>query len=166
MEKESWLLQNLNTNKEICSIAFSCDLYLSILFSKYIAPCGVEKYINLWNINNPKRNLTLEGHTKKIQSITFSPNENILASASYDNTIKLWYPGSSNKTKTIKGHTAPVKSVYFFADGKTLLSASDDKSVKLWDIDTQKFKGSFLGHNNWVNSAKVNSDMSLICSGG
>ena len=44
--------------------------------------------------------------------------------------------------------------------------ASDDKSVKLWDIDTQKFKGSFLGHNNWVNSAKVNSDMSLICSGG
>jgi len=89
-----------------------------------------------------------------------------LASASYDNTIKLWFPGSSIKTKTIKGHTATVKSVDFFADGKTLLSASDDKSVKLWDIDTLKFKGSFLGHNNWVNSVKVNPDMSLICSGG
>ena len=27
MEKESWLLQNLSTNKEITSIAFSYDLY-------------------------------------------------------------------------------------------------------------------------------------------
>jgi centriolar protein POC1 len=56
--------------------------------------------------------------------------------------------------------------VCFFNDGKTILSASDDKSVKMWDIDTQKFKGSFLGHNNWVNSAQVNQDMSLVCSGG
>lgn len=47
-----------------------------------------------------------------------------------------------------------------------LLTASDDKSVKMWDIDTLKFKGSFLGHNNWINSAKVNPDMSLVCSGG
>jgi len=74
MEKESWLLQNLSTNKEICSIAFSYDLYFCILFSKYIASSGVESNINLWNINNPKRNLTLDGHTKKVHSIAFSPN--------------------------------------------------------------------------------------------
>lgn len=54
----------------------------------------------------------------------------------------------------------------FFNDGKTILSASDDKSIKLWDSDTQKFKGSLLGHNNWINSAKVNAEMSLVCSGG
>jgi centriolar protein POC1 len=78
----------------------------------------------------------------------------------------LWFPGTNIKTKVIKGHTAAVKSIAFFNDGKTILSASDDKSVKLWDIDTQKFKASYSGHNNWVNSAQVNQEMTLLCSGG
>ena len=43
-------------------------------YRKYIASSGVESYINLWNINNPKRNLTLDGHTQKVQTIAFSPN--------------------------------------------------------------------------------------------
>ena len=47
-----------------------------------------------------------------------------------------------------------------------LLSASADKSVKLWDIDTLKFKANFNGHNNWVNSAKMNKDMTMVCTGG
>lgn len=135
-------------------------------FSKYIASSGPENYANLWNINNPKRNLTLEGHTKRVSSLAFSPNENILASGSADNSVRLSFPGTNIKPKTIKGHTGAVKSLDFFSDGKTLLTASDDKSVKMWDVDTLKFKGSFLGHNNWLNSAKINRDMTLVCSGG
>ncbi len=41
-----------------------------------------------------------------------------------------------------------------------------DKTIKLWDIDTLKFKSSYVGHTNWVNSAKLSNDMNLICSGG
>jgi centriolar protein POC1 len=67
--------------------------------------------------------------------------------------IKLWYPGTATKTKTIKGHTAAVKSVRFTPDGESILSSSDDKSIKLWDINTLKFKSSYIGHTNWINSA-------------
>jgi len=41
-----------------------------------------------------------------------------------------------------------------------------DKTIKLWDIDTLKFKTSFVGHTNWVNSAKISPQMDLVCSGG
>ena len=105
---------------------------------------------------NPKRNLTLDGHGKKISSLAFSPNAHIIASGSYDNSVRLWFPGSSTKTRIIKGHTAPVRSVDFLRDGRSLLTAGDDKSVKLWDVETLKFKGSYIGHTNWVVSAKAN----------
>jgi len=82
---------------------------------------------------NPKRNLTLDGHSKKISAVTFSPNAHIIASASYDNSVRLWFPGSSIKTKILNGHTAPVRSVDFLRDGRSLLTAGNDKTVKLWD---------------------------------
>ena len=127
-----------------------------VWFSKYIVSSGIDNYLSLWNMGNPKRNLTLDGHTKKISAVAFSPNANIIASASFDNSVRLWYPGSSVKTKILKGHTASVKSVEFLKDGRSLLTASDDKTVKLWDSETLKFKASFLGHNNWVSSARAN----------
>jgi centriolar protein POC1 len=100
--------------------------------------------------------MTLDGHTKKTTTVAFSPNSNVIASSSFDNTVRLWYPGSSIKPKVLKGHTAPVRTVEFFKDGRTLLTAGDDKSVKLWDSESLKFKASFTGHNNWVYSAKAN----------
>lgn len=110
--------------------------------------------------------MILDGHTQKITSVSFAPNAHIIASASHDNTVRLWFPGSSIKPKVIKGHTAPVKAIDFFKDGRTLLTAGDDKSIKLWDSESLKFKTSFLGHNNWIRSAKASSDMGLVCSGG
>lgn len=59
-----------------------------------------------------------------------------------------------------------MKTVDFFSDGRTILTGSDDKTLKLWDSESLKFKASFLGHNNWIRSAKANCDMSLVCSGG
>jgi centriolar protein POC1 len=101
-----------------------------------------------------------------VTTVTFSPNAHVIASASYDNTVRLWYPGSSIKTKILKGHTAAVKTVDFFRDGRTLLTGGDDKTLKLWDSESLKFKASFLGHNNWIRSAKAKADMTQICSGG
>ena len=46
------------------------------------------------------------------------------------------------------------------------MSGSDDKTVKLWDVGTLKFKASYIGHKNWVRSARLSADSSLIASGG
>jgi len=102
-------------------------------FSKYIVSSANDERLSLWNIANPKRNLILDGHSKSINAVTFSPNAHVIASASHDNTVRLWYPGSSIKPKILKGHTAPVRTVDFFSDGRTILTGSDDKTLKLWD---------------------------------
>jgi len=46
----------------------------AFLLSKYVVSSGSQNYVNLWNISNPKRHLTLDGHTKKVTNLAFSPN--------------------------------------------------------------------------------------------
>jgi WD40 repeat protein len=44
---------------------------------------------------------TLRGHTESVQSVAFSPNEKILASASQDRTVKLWDLATGRCTATL-----------------------------------------------------------------
>ena len=57
-------------------------------------------------------------------------------------------------------------TIDFSTDGRMILSGCTDKTIKLWDVDTLKFKSSYVGHTNWVNSVKMSPDINLICSGG
>lgn len=80
---------------------------------------------------------TLTGHTGAINSLAFSPDGKILASASNDKTIKLWDLASHKQLATLSGHSTAVKLVTFSPDGITLASASSSE-VKLWDIASRK----------------------------
>ena len=72
------------------------------------------------------------------QSVAFSPDGKILASAGMDGwssgSTQLWDVASGKNTATLKEHTSYVQSVAFSPDGKTLASGSRDKTVKLWDV--------------------------------
>jgi WD40 repeat protein len=82
----------------------------------------------------------LTGHDNLVSTVTFSPDGNLLASASWDNTVRLWDASDPNNPRPVgqplQGHTGIVTSVAFSSDGKTLASSSVDKTVRLWDLTT------------------------------
>ncbi|MEH2271914.1 MAG: tetratricopeptide repeat protein [Nostoc sp.] len=82
---------------------------------------------------------TLNSHSDRVNKVSFSPDGQIIASASYDKTVKLWKPADGTLFKTLKGHSDQVNSVTFSPDGKIIASGSADKTVKLWKRD-----GSFI----------------------
>jgi WD40 repeat protein len=74
---------------------------------------------------------TIRGHSDAVASVTFSPTQKLLASASYDKSIKLWSLDAPT-LPVLRGHQDRVLSVAWSPDGKMLASGSRDRTVKLW----------------------------------
>ncbi|NEO62844.1 MAG: WD40 repeat domain-containing protein, partial [Moorea sp. SIO4G2] len=69
-----------------------------------------------------------------LSCVSFSPDSQIIASASEDSTVKLW-TREGKWLRTLAGHTDAINRVSFSPDGQLIASASDDKTVKLWKQD-------------------------------
>jgi WD40 repeat protein len=104
---------------------------------------------------------TLEGHSGPVLSVSFSPDSQLLASASVDKTIKLWDPATGELRQTLEGHSDVVESVSFSPDGQLLASASYDKTIKLWDPTTGELRQTLEGHSHWLRS-KTNAEVSIL----
>jgi WD40 repeat protein/uncharacterized small protein (DUF1192 family) len=104
----------------------------------------------------------LEKHLLGVNSVTFSPNGQIIASASADSKIILWHPDGSF-WKNLTGHEDVVNSVSFSPDGQIIASASQDKTVKLWSLDAKQ-PITLWGHQDVVNSVIFSPDGKFIAS--
>ncbi|MDZ8222746.1 eIF2A-related protein [Nostoc sp. ChiVER01] len=103
-----------------------------------------------------------DGHISGINSVTFSLDRTLIASASADTTIKLWHPDGS-LVKTLSGHEDVVNSVSFSPDSQIVASASQDKTVKLWSREGELL-ATLVGHQGVVNNASFSPDGQIIAS--
>jgi len=104
----------------------------------------------------------LSGHKAGILDLNFSPNGQLIATASADATIKLWHPDGS-LWKDLKGHQGTVWSVQFSPDNSMLASGSEDTTIKLWNRDGILLK-TFNGHEAAIMSVAFSPDGQTIAS--
>ena len=66
----------------------------------------------------------------------FSPDSQILASASSKHSIHLLDTITGNIRHSLQGHTARVGSLSFSSNGQTLVSGSHDGTLRFWNTTT------------------------------
>ncbi|KAL4937755.1 hypothetical protein BDV06DRAFT_215643 [Aspergillus oleicola] len=108
---------------------------------------------------------TLEGHSGGVYSVAFSPDSQLLASGSFDDTVRLWNPATGALYLTLEGHLDIVSSVAFSPDGRLLASGSEDNTVRLWDLATGVLHLTLKGHSKTVSSVAFSPDGQLLASG-
>ena len=101
-----------------------------------------------------------------ILSVSYSPDNKHIVSASNDSTIRIWDVATGKQIgNPLTGHKDEVNTAFFSPDGKHIVSASDDKTIRIWDVATGKQIGNPLeGHLSYVKSASFSPDGNYIVS--
>ncbi|MDP6547314.1 MAG: serine/threonine protein kinase, partial [Phycisphaerae bacterium] len=55
--------------------------------------------------------MTLDGHSRRVASVAFSPDGKRIVTGSWDQTVKIWDAASAGEIRTLEGHKASVYSV-------------------------------------------------------
>jgi hypothetical protein len=70
----------------------------------------------------------------EVMSVAFSPDGQVVAAGSWDQTVRLWRVADGQLVRTLAGHTCFVYSVAFSPDGQVVASGSRDSTVRLWNL--------------------------------
>jgi WD40 repeat protein len=159
-----------------------------------IAGGCLDNAIRIWDTASKQILLRLNGHTRRVQSLSFSGDGKLILSASDDSSLKLWDLHAAWAKRTLepvrelarrKGRTAsnpagprhgratftPIEdldlltSLAWSTDQRTILSVSGWSSIKLWDSATGRELETRFADVGHITGIATTGDAIVIAGG-
>jgi WD40 repeat protein/transcriptional regulator with XRE-family HTH domain/DNA-binding transcriptional regulator GbsR (MarR family) len=137
VEMQDTRLSRARMRNPVFTEAFGAAWSVAISGSgRYWAAGSRRGEVRIWDAGSHVLHLAWQAHGDTVdRSLTFSPDERLLATGSWDRTIKLWDVQSGALLWT-GWHSNLVEGLAFAPDGQRLASCGDDAVIRIWDTHT------------------------------
>ncbi len=119
----------------------------------------------MWLYSQRRLQLTWRAHHSVVAAIEFSPDEQYLATASWDGVIKMWRTADCTLLWTSPAVDAII-GLAFSPDGRALASGGTDGQIRLWDVASGELLQTLSDHTSAVFCVAWSPDGEFLVSAG
>jgi WD40 repeat protein len=111
----------------------------------------------IWDVRTGTLVRTFTGHRDALTSVRFSPDGNLLLTASRDHDARIWDVETGKPTVLLRGHFSAVFGASFSPDQRWVVTAGP-KTAGLWQASNGKQLSLLGGHTEPLTSASFSHD--------
>ncbi len=120
--------------------------------------------IQVWNYTSKTLLHTLSDHDEWIWQLAWSPDGEMIASASVDNKVIVWDADTGAKLHTFSDHDDAATSVSWSSDSRYLASGGVDSKIFVWDTQSWALEKTITA-NTGVYSVAFSPDDQKLAAG-
>ena len=114
-----------------------------------LATASMDCMISLWDLQTGKHKRSLEGHSKGVCCLSYSPEYRFLVSGGFDFDVIVWNPYVEHLILRLPGHTNSICGVEIVADSPQLVTADVDGVIRVWDVRNFACVQTFTVEDRW-----------------
>lgn len=119
----------------------------------------------IWNARTGSLMARARPGTGPVNTLAFSPDGRLLATAGNDGDITLWDPASLRRRDVLAGPVGSVEALAFSPDSLTLASGEDNRTILLWDMTNGALTATLTSAPGTVRAVAFTPDGGTLISG-
>ena len=155
-------------NRKKKSIAqYELKYTIAIAFSpsgKFLVIGCIDRIVSIIDFKTKHLLNSFDGHSGKIKSVVFSPDENFVISSSNDKTLKVWNREKNELAFNINMDSV-VNTFSISLDGSCIITGSEDSAVNILRMSSQKQKiiSGYAGSISFIYLSPDNKNLFIGC---